>query len=168
MRRLKGYGSALAITLALSSAGVCAGAGNAAANAGVSSAATPQAVTLSTDGQIVGPETVVGTWHATEAISDSGTHVEIFRLDGAGTITIHSEKTLTSANGSIVIDENAIVEPISPTVVTFDAGAWELHGTGAYATSHGEGTPAAGGTADLATGVVHTFHTGVVHFDPPS
>jgi hypothetical protein len=129
-------------------------------------ATPPQAVTIFTDGQFVGPGTVVGTWHATGAISDSGTYVELFRLDGTGTLTIHTEKTLTSSIGTIVLDADAIVEPISPTEVTFQSGAWEMHGSGGYATLHGDGTPGAGGIADLATGVVHTFHTGFAHFDP--
>jgi hypothetical protein len=168
MQRSKKYGIKFAAASSLLTVGLLViGWGSAAGVTAKSrTPGTPQPVRFYTDGQIIRPGTIIGTWHATGAISDSGTYSELFRLDGTGTVTIHTEKTLTSATGSIVLDANGIVEPISRTEVTFRAGAWEIHGTGAYATLHGHGTPAAEGTANLATGVVHTLNTGSAHFDP--
>jgi hypothetical protein len=128
----------------------------------------PQPVTFFTDGQITMPGTVVGVWHSTGAVVESGTYVEHYRLTGTGNTIIHFEKTLVGAEGTLVYAGNGIVISLSPTENGFSAGGWHIvDGTGAYATLHASGTPGAGGTVDTVTGVVHAFQAGTAHFDPP-
>ena len=128
-------------------------------------ATPPEPVAIELHGSLTGPASIAGTWVSTGAVSDAGTYVESFEIRGR---TVHVTKTLTGSAGTIVIAAEAVVEFTSATTARFVAGHWRVvSGTGAYASLHGEGAPAAvSGYVDLAAGTIELLHEGVAHVDP--
>jgi len=132
-------------------------------------ASPPQPVMLDLDAHLTGPSTIAGDWRATGAFSDAGTYTESFRFAGGSTTmprTVHTEKVLVGADGTLQLRAVAVIVWLSPTLATFKAGNWRItSGTGAYRQLHAGGTPAvtADSFADLATGVVDMKHVGRAH-----
>jgi hypothetical protein len=132
-------------------------------------ASPPRPVTIETSGHLTGPTTSAGSWQAHGAFNDSGTYAESFRFAGGSTVmprTIHAEKTLVGANGTLQLRAEGVVIWLSPTLATFKAGNWRItSGTGAYLRLHAGGTP--GVTTDsfgnLVTGAVDVKHVGRAH-----
>ena len=128
------------------------------AAAAPASASAPQPVSISMHGHLTGPTSVAGTWEADGAVTDSGTYTETLRFTGSA---LHVEKVLVGTQGTIVLDVNTVVVWVTPTLATFEGGAWRfVSGTGAYADLKGGGHPGAYGFGSLATGVVDVTHVG--------
>ena len=105
------------------------------ATAGPASAVTIELYAIGT-----GPIWAQGTWVASGEIEDEGTYVEIARSTGHRT---HFVKTLTGANGTIVIEVDLVSVATSSLARTVEYGRWNVvAGTGAYATLKGGGCPA--------------------------
>ena len=122
-------------------------------------ASAPEPVTIAMHGVLTGPDSVAGTFTVSGAFSDAGTYVETYRFAGN---TIHGVKTLSGSYGTITLVVQAVVRWTSPTRAELFAGQWRLEsGTGAYANVHGEGSPGATGSADLAAGTVDVVHEGL-------
>jgi hypothetical protein len=115
-------------------------------------------VRIETHGVLTGPASVAGTFAMTGAVSDSGTFVDSFSLDGD---TIRVIKTLSGSKGTFTLRAKGAVVMTSPTAATFTGGSWRvLSGTGAYADLQGRGRPGAVGTVNFATGTVDVVHEG--------
>lgn len=128
-------------------------------------ATQPQPVTIAMNGHLTGPNTVAGPWVGTGVVDDAGTYTETFRFAGQ---TIHVQKVLVGAKGTIVLEVRAVVEWISPCTATFRAGSWRIvDGTGSYEDLQGGGTPATtpDSFGDICTGAVHVTHVGQAHDD---
>jgi hypothetical protein len=124
-------------------------------------AAQPQPLQFRTIGNLTGPTTAMGTWTATGLVEATGTYTETFRLAGE---TIHAEKVLTGASGTIVIRTQALLVFLDACTVTFGAGSWRISdATGAYAGLKGGGTPQGTSTsrANVCTGSIDVVHAGV-------
>jgi hypothetical protein len=132
------------------------------ASAAPAEANAPEPIRIEMNGVLTGPSTVEGTFSLTGVAQDSGTYVETFRFAGS---TIHGEKTLVGARGTLVLRVQAVLEWLSPTRVRFAAGHWQIvSGMDSYAGLTGGGSPLAiDGVADLATGTVRVVHEGQVH-----
>jgi hypothetical protein len=132
-------------------------------------ASPPRPVTIDTNGHLTGPSTSAGSWQAHGAFNDSGTYTESFRFAGGSAAmprTIHTEKTLVGADGTLHLRAEGVVIWLSPTLATFKAGNWRItSGTGAYLRLHAGGTPGvtADSFGDLVTGVVDVEHAGRAH-----
>jgi hypothetical protein len=132
-------------------------------------ASPPQPVTFDLHARVTGPSTIAGDWQATGALSDAGTYTESFRFAGGSATmprTVHTQKLLIGANGTLQLRAVAVNVWLSPTLLTFKAGNWRIvSGTGAYQDLHAGGTPAvtADSFADLGTGVVDMEHVGRAH-----
>jgi hypothetical protein len=125
-----------------------------------SAAAQPQTQQFRTIGNLTGPTTASGTWTATGLVEATGTYTETFRLAGE---TIHAEKVLMSASGTIVIRTQALLVSLDSCTVTFGAGSWQIaDATGAYAGLKGGGTPQGTSTsrANVCTGSIDVVHAG--------
>ena len=123
-------------------------------------ATQPQPQQFRTIGNLTGPTTASGTWTGTGLVEATGTYTETFRLAGE---TIHAEKVLVSASGTIVIRTQARLVFLDACTVTFGAGSWRISdATGAYAGLNGGGTPQ--GTsmsrANVCTGSIDVVHAG--------
>ena len=124
------------------------------------SAARPQPQQFRTIGNLTGPTTASGTWTATGLVEATGTYTETFRVAGE---TIHAEKVLVSASGTIVIRTQALLVSLDACTVTFGAGSWRISdATGAYAGVKGGGTPQGTCTsrANVCTGSIDVVHAG--------
>jgi hypothetical protein len=131
------------------------------AAAAAAKANAPEPIRIEMNGVLTGPSTVEGTFSLTGFTQDSGRYVETFRFAGS---TIHGEKTLVGATGTLVLRVQAVLEWLSPTRVQFAAGHWQIvSGTGSYAGLTGGGSPlSTDSAADLATGTVRVVHEGQV------
>jgi hypothetical protein len=123
-------------------------------------ATQPQPQQFRTIGNLTGPTTASGTWTGTGLVEATGTYTETFRLAGE---TIHAEKVLVSASGTIVIRTQALLVFLDACTVTFGAGSWRISdATGAYAGLNGGGTPQGTSTsrANVCTGSIDVVHAG--------
>jgi hypothetical protein len=133
------------------------------ATASAASASPPQPVTLDLHGHFTGPNTIEGSWDANGAFADSGSYTESFRLAGR---TVYTRKVLVGSAGTLRLRAEAVVNWLTPTFATFNAGNWRImSGTGAYEHLHAGGTPGVTSDtfADLASGIVHMLHVGEAH-----
>jgi Trk-type K+ transport system membrane component len=102
-------------------------------------ASPPSAVAIEMHATGTGAVSAQGTWVATGEIEDEGTYVETVRSTGNTTQFV---KTLTGANGTIVIEVKAVAMATSSGARTVEYGRWRIAaGTGAYATLKGGGCP---------------------------
>ena len=123
-------------------------------------AAPPQPQQFRTIGNLTGPTTASGTWTGTGLVETTGTYTETFRLAGE---TIHAEKVLNSAGGTIVIRTQGLLVLLDACTVTFGAGSWRISdATGAYAGLRGGGTPQGTSTsrANVCTASIDVVHAG--------
>ena len=123
-------------------------------------AAPAQPQQFRTIGNLTGPTTASGTWTGTGLVETTGSYTETFRLAGE---TIHAEKVLVSAGGTIVIRTQALLVFLDECTVTFGAGSWRISdATGAYAGLRGGGTPQGTSTsrANVCTGSIDVVHAG--------
>jgi hypothetical protein len=132
-------------------------------------ATPPQPVMFALDARLTGPSTIAGDWQAAGAFNDAGTYTETFRFAGGSPTmprTVHTQKLLIGADGTLQLRAEAVIVWLSPTLATFKAGNWRItSGTGAYRHLHAGGTPAVtpDSFADLSTGVVDMEHVGRAH-----
>ena len=116
-------------------------------------------------GQLTGPSTTAGTWTGVGLVDGSGTYTETFRFSGD---TIHAQKVLVSAGGTIVLEIRAVVVWVDACTARFTAGSWHIsEATGAYAGIKGGGTPAATveSFGNVCTGVADVVHAGTTNDD---
>ncbi|MFL5957099.1 MAG: hypothetical protein ACJ756_06585 [Solirubrobacterales bacterium] len=120
--------------------------------------------------------TTTGTFQATGGITDGGALAGDYRFAGLGHLktgtpnSIHSDQTLTGANGTISLSIEGLYGPFV-NGVTRGAGHWVIvGGTGSYERLHGKGSWTA--TADftaaflgLGPPVVQHLDIGQVHWD---
>ncbi len=126
-------------------------------------ATPPESQTFVMTGQLTGPTSVAGTWTSTGLVDGSGTYTETVRFAGR---SIHVEKVLRSAGGTIELRGRGVVEWVDACTARFRAGTWRISdATGAYADLRGGGTPVATTTsyANVCTGAVIITHEGVAH-----
>ena len=103
------------------------------------SATQPQPQQFETIGQLTGPNTAAGAWTSAGVLVAAGTYTESVRFEGS---SIHSQKVLVSADGTIVLDIRALVVWLDECTATFRAGNWHIaRASGAYADLKGGGTP---------------------------
>src|SRR4051812_25641369 len=89
-----------------------------------SASATPaQPLTITTDGFVTGPSSVAGVWTAIRLVDATGTYTEEFRFEGR---SIHVVKTLTSAEGTLVLRAQTLATIASDGTVTFSNGSWQI------------------------------------------
>jgi hypothetical protein len=90
-------------------------------------------------------------------ISDSGPACQTFHIDMED-LTIHGKKTLTGADGTIILKFQAQLSyDFSQAVGTFTI----ISGTGAYRKLHGVGST----NATIMYGVIDATYNGSAHFD---
>ena len=75
-----------------------------AAFAGAAQATKPQEQTIEMVAGLTGPGSAAGTWAGRGFVDDAGTYTETFRFAGE---TIHAEKVLVGARGTIVLHVQA-------------------------------------------------------------
>ena len=126
------------------------------------SATQPQPQQFETIGQLTGPNTAAGAWTSAGVLVAAGTYTETVRFEGS---SIHSQKVLVSADGTIVLDIRARVVWLDECTATFRAGNWHIaRASGAYADLKGGGTPGTtlASFGNICTGSVDVVHSGAV------
>jgi hypothetical protein len=124
-------------------------------------ASPPEQMTFAVEMAFTGPNSAAGTFESTGAVTDSGTVVQEHFIAGR---TVHGVKTLTGAEGTIVIRFQGLITPTSPATAVF-RGRWVIvDGTGAYEDLHGQGEVAT--TINFALGELAGVYSGRAHYDP--
>lgn len=131
----------------------------------MATATQPTAVTLKTTKQV---HSATGTWSASGAISDSGTlrtlHLDESALPAPAFVVTHVMYEFESPLGTFTLEAQIKETLTGEPGVLAGEGRWVIrHGTGAYATLHGQGEVV--GVVDHKNNIVKRTYGGDAHFD---